>query len=346
MRRGLIPTSVAAALLFITMPVTFRQRSLPLDIDFQRHGFSDWQGSAIVGLPGRSEALFTLGTRQHLPADLRRVRLGVTDADRVDRAAGIGGELRAGVLGPRGTLWLLAMYRLHELSLEPLELLQTYRVPKYGWGLLPLLGGTMLALTRINQKRVPVFSLRSRLIENNLPVPFPQLAIDGRNETTLFSFWDERARTFDQQLATRGRARSLPVGLTPLSSPGAIHFISGERRIFANVTPPDPRITWVYSLERVRVFSPGVWEVLAEGPHIRGLEELIGYDAAGRLIGRSEEEIILVHAGTLTEVARHPCGAKIAAAAQATRSGVAFRTGSRQGDEVKLVEWIDGPARS
>jgi hypothetical protein len=320
--------------------ITFRQRSLPLDIDFQRHRLSDFQGSAVVGLPNRNQVLFTLGTRQHLPADLRRVKLGT---DRVDRLSGIGGDLRAGV-ELRARLWLLAMYRLHELRVDPIELIETYAVPKYGWGLLPLFGGTKLALTRINQKRVPVFSLSSRSIEKNLPMAYPQLAIDGPNETTLFSFWDERARTFDEQLAPRGRARQLPVGITPLASPGAIHFVSGERRVFANVSPPDPRIKWVYSLERVMVFAPSVWEVLAEGPLIRGLEELMGYDAAGRLIGRSDDEIVLVHAGKLTEVARHACGATITAAAQATPSGIAFRTGSRQGDELRLVEWSDEPA--
>jgi hypothetical protein len=156
--------------------ITFRQRSLPLDIDFQRHRLSDFQGSAVVGLPNRNEVLFTLGTRQHLPADLRRVKLGT---DRVDRLSGIGGDLRAGV-ELRARLWLLAMYRLHELRVDPIELLQTYAVPKYGWGLLPLFGGTKLALTRINQKRVPVFSISSRSIEKNLPMAYPQLASMAR----------------------------------------------------------------------------------------------------------------------------------------------------------------------
>jgi hypothetical protein len=162
------------------------------------------------------------------------------------------------------------------------------------------------------------------------------------NQTTLFSFWDESARSFDEDLRPRGRARPLPIGLTPLSARGAVHFIPGERRIFANVHPPDPGITWVYSRERVAVFSPTAWEVLSEGPRIPGLESLIGFDASGRLIGRSEDEIVLAHAGTLAEVARHRCGVKITVAAQAAPSAVAFRTGSKQGDELQLVEWNDG----
>lgn len=60
-------------------------------------------------------------------------------------SGGIGGELRAGIAGRDGTIWLLAMYRLHELGAEPLEVLQTYRVPKYGWDLLPMFDGTRLA---------------------------------------------------------------------------------------------------------------------------------------------------------------------------------------------------------
>ena len=43
-----------------TMAIAFRQRPLPIDIDFGRHGFSDWQGSSIVGLPERNQVLFTL----------------------------------------------------------------------------------------------------------------------------------------------------------------------------------------------------------------------------------------------------------------------------------------------
>jgi hypothetical protein len=236
------------------------------------------------------------------------------------------------------------MYRLHELSLDPLQLLQTYRVPKYGWGLLPILGGTHLALTRLDQKRVPIFSLGSRAIESNVPMAFPELAIDGPDETTLFSFSHERARSFDAQLKPRGRARPLPVGLTPLSSSGAIHFILGERRIFLNVQPLDPNITWVYSLERVAVFAPKTWDVLGQGPVVPGLQALIGYDSAGRLIGLSDKDIILVHAGAMTELARFRCDRKIAAAAQATPSGVALRTGSQQGDEVQVVEWDEGSA--
>ncbi len=170
---------------------------------------------------------------------------------------------------------------------------------------------------------------------------FPQLAVDGPSETTLFSFWDERARSFDEQLVPRGHARPLPIGLTPLSSPGVIHFLRGERRIANNVHPPDPRDTWVYSLERLAVFAPKSWEVLGEGPRIPGLQALIGFDATGRLIGRSDDEIVLMHAGRLTEVARHRCSVKITVAAQAAPSAVAFRTGSRQGDELQLVEWTD-----
>lgn len=237
------------------MAIRFGQRSLPLGLDFRRHGFSDWQGSSLVGLPSRRQVFFTLGTRQHLPADLRRVTLGV---DRVDGVSGIGGELRAGIAGREGTIWLLAMYRLHELGGEPLEVLQTYRVPKYGWDLLPMFDGTRLALTALHQRRVPIFSLRSRSIEGRVPMAYPQLAIDGSDECTLYSFWDARARSFDARLRPRGKARELPIGLTPVASPGAIHFIPGERRIFDRVTPPDPNITWVYSLERVQVFAPGI----------------------------------------------------------------------------------------
>lgn len=322
------------------MAVRFGQRSLPLDIDFRRHGFSDWQGSSVVGLPNRKQVFFTLGTRQRLPADLRRVTLGV---DRVDGVRGIGGELRAGIDGRDGTIWLLAMYRLHELSAEPLELLQTYRVPKYGWGLLPMFEGTRLALTRLDQKRVPIFSLRSRSIEGRIAMAYPQLAIDGPDECTLYSFWDERARSFDARLKPLGKARQLPIGLTPLASPGAIHFIRGERRIFDRVTPPDPNTTWVYSLERVQVFAPGIWDVLAEGPPIPRLQRLIGYDSAGRLIGRSDDEVILVHPGSLTELARHACGSRINSAAQATESAVVVQTGSNQGDELQLIEWSEEP---
>ena len=319
-----------------TVEIRFRQRSLPLDIDFRRHGFSDWQGSSLVGLPGRAQVFFTLATRRRLPVDLRRVTLGI---DRVDGVRGIGGDLRAGIDGPDGTIWLLAMYRLHELRAEPLELLHTCRVPKYGWRLLPMFRGTRLALTRLDQKRVPIFSLQSRSIERTIPMPYPQLAIDGFNESTLFSFWDERARSFDEQLQPRGKARDLPIGVTPVTSGGAIHFVRGERRIFDRVSPPDPRITWVYSLERVQVFAPGIWDVLAEGPHIPRLEALLGYDDAGRLIGRSADEIILLHAGGLTELARHACGSRINSAAQASASGVVVQVGSNQGDELQLIEW-------
>ena len=336
-------SSITATVLSACVAITFRQRSLALDPDLQRHRLSDWQGSAVVGLPSRNQVFLSLSTRQHLPADLRRVKLATGT---VDRLSGIGGELRAGVERPGGKLWVLALYRLHELSLEPLELLHTYRVPKYGWDLLSILDGTRLALTRLNQKRVPIFSLRTRSIEKSLPMVFPQLAVDGPRETTLFSFWDEHARSFDEQLVPRGRARPLPIGLTPLSSPGAIHFVQGERRIANNVHPPDPRITWVYSLERLAVFAPTSWEVLGQGPRITGLQSLIGFDATGQLIGRSDDEIVLMDAGRLTEVARHRCGVRITVAAQAAPSAVAFRTGSRQGDALQLVEWTDAASSS
>ena len=153
-----------------------------------------------------------------------------------------------------------------------------------------------------------------------------------KTEPNEFSFDD---------LVARGRARPIPIGLTPITSRGAIHFVRGERRIAANVHPPDPKITSVYSLERVAVFAPGIWEVLGEGPIIRGLQALIGYDGAGRLIAHSEDEIVLVDAGALTEIARHRCGAKITVTAQSSATSVAVRTGSRQGDEVQLVEWSD-----
>ncbi len=135
-------SSIAATVLSACVAITFRQRPLALDPDLERHRLSDWQGSAVVGLPSRNQVFLSLSTRQHLPADLRRVKLATGT---VDRLSGIGGELRAGVERPGGKLWLLALYRLHELSLEPLELLQTYRVPKYGWDLLPILDGTQPA---------------------------------------------------------------------------------------------------------------------------------------------------------------------------------------------------------
>ena len=71
-----------------TMAIAFRQRPLPIDIDFGRHGFSDWQGSSIVGLPERNQVLFHAVARLLLAA---RVPTDDSEWTRTDASAPLDG---------------------------------------------------------------------------------------------------------------------------------------------------------------------------------------------------------------------------------------------------------------
>ena len=312
----------------------FRERRLRVSLDFARHDVGGWQGTALVGLPERGEVLLSLPTRSESVADLRRIRLSDNSEQTV---RGIGGELRH-ALTDGEHLWVLAMYRLHHMTVDPLRLLATYKVPKYCHRILRI-GPDLLALATTGRKTVAVFSARERALRSRLPMPSPELHLDvGGGDLLLLSFWEQRARRFLADLRP-GPWLPLPVGVTPLVSRGVIFFVPGERRMAENVTPPNPEVTSVYSLGRVAVFSPSSWDVLSEGPPIRGLQRLVFADGSNRIVGLTEREVLLIDPGRLQVLARYDTGEQIAAAAQVGSSALAFHARSGVTDECRIVEW-------
>jgi hypothetical protein len=289
-------------------------------------------GTHLVGLPSRRAFCFTY---MEPPAAIRFVAFDL-DAGRGDVLRGVGGELRKSIFdAKRGVLHALTSHGLYEIALSPLAVRRKLkaRIPKHPHGLWASSDLALLSICRTGPDPSQLVSSKTYEVVATMRIGAVDAVFPFGKKPTAFSFFNGAARSLDGTKTTRVP----PLG-APLVAGDAVFGISASKS-------PEPE-------ERASAAGAGwgyVVKLDAKTLEARAscrapdVVDLLGFDAAGRVVATTETAVVLFDAETLRVVAtkdpKRTLSARLYSCDLAGPSTIVALTAERFSRDVLLVEW-------
>lgn len=257
------------------------------------HGYEQ----SPIAQPGRDAVLLTRRTGR----TLARCQLAT---GRVEQVGGIAGELRDAVFDPDGqSAWLLAIYGLCQVTLEPLAIT---RVVRAGLGTskngLCALGREWLGIFNSHQTTLIVVDRATGQRRTTLRVPGPDLVRPGPVEHTawLVALRDGQAGLLHLGSLRISQRRRLPKVVAPIVAGQEVLAVADQVTLdgvpIDRFGRPAP--------ERVVALGLEAFDLRRHGPKLPGLVAVLGVDVAGRPVVSTHQGFIILDRATLAPLAR------------------------------------------
>jgi hypothetical protein len=257
------------------------------------HGYEQ----SPIAQPGRGAVLLTRRTGR----TLARCQLAT---GRVEQVGGIAGELRDAVFDPDGQrAWLLAIYGLCQVTLEPLAIT---RVVRAGLGTFKnrvcALGREWLGIFNSRRITLIVVDRATGQVRTTLRFPGPDLVLPGPVEHTvwLVALRDGQAGLLHLGSLRISQRRRLLKVVAPVVAGQEVLAVADQATLDGAPTDRFGRP----SRERVVALGIDAFELRRHGPKLPGLVAVLGVDAAGRPVAATHQGFIILDRATLAPLAR------------------------------------------
>jgi hypothetical protein len=261
---------------------------LPTNLGLSSLGY----GTAVIGLPATRSALFAAIAGQ---AAVRCLR--VDERGNVTIVPKVRGLLRDSEAEDANHVWVLATHGLHLVDLARNTVLDTIRdrLPAYP-ARLNRLDGQHLIVSWTGSSVAAVVSTRAATVVDRIRMPTVDCVVAG-DQLTLCSFERGIARRVGASWRRIGRDQPLPTGL-------ALRLDDRIAAVLTDLVPiaPGAPQTGPRSREVVAVFSK-TFELIAERI-VEGILRLDDHASSDRLLGVTEDAIVVLDAMTLEELGR------------------------------------------
>jgi hypothetical protein len=278
--------------------VTFDLRTIPLP-DWPEDA-GTW-GSALIAVADQPRVVLSLPSRSHpVPWVVVDIESGETQTGRKLR-----GEIRDGRIDAAGEGWVLTTSAICKLTVadEPrvLEIKRPKGLGTYLWRLLEL-GPDHFGATGWATKSVAVISRESWTIEKRLRIPAPHLAVEHGDVVRLYS--PHGGVCLDVRLPELERVgqEPMPLGTAPVVDGGELFLLHGRKRQADQAVPIEK--IWQIEPDTLLALDAESLAELRRAPSPAAARDVIGVDAAGRLIVSTHRGIALVARDSLEELER------------------------------------------
>lgn len=310
-----------------------------MDFDVARHPLpttlSGGYLSSLIALPGAASVLLSLPSKG---ATCRLCRVDLVGG-RTVTGKGLPGDLRAVVLDDDSAVagWALATYGLCRISLDPLA--RTGEVVRAGIGKhqshLFALSTDLLGVSQFHGASVSLVSRATGAVVTRLRTGAPALVhdlVDG----TKRCWSPHRAGCADLDVDRRGvtARHEIPYGRGPALVGDRMLVVCGER-----VDNPHAPGVWHTTADELVAFDAHTLAIVARGAAPRTAIEVLGADAAGRIVVSTARGFGLHDPTSLTVVAVHEEPGEIGGAVLLPGTNAVVLQGQIASDGLTVVRW-------